>query len=467
MSKISPQELAEFAENMSRFMSGGLSVQNAFDAAAASANDSSAANLIKDLKAEMERGGSFADACRANSRYLDEICAAIAEAGEMHAKDGLNRSMLEIARYLEKVKPHLDVEAAENRTETTILETALFLRTLRALLGSSYGLHPALRVMSSNNANEPMRLLSARFLHHVETGESLLDIAKMYPDTFDRTALRLLSLGDGSLELMLVALDRAADYKESLAKGLKSRIQSDDVATFLRRIATVMELKMSLNDALAEAGEDYTYNPAMRELIVALNEKVGVGETFADACAEHPEYFDDQTVQAIAAGEAEGSPANFITLLKHVADQFDKKVAEKARDAAPLATSVFISHSSANREIIEEQLVEPLERMGISCWYSKHAIQSASEWERSILDGLERCEWYLIAMSHEALTSEWVKDELFWAIDNRSENIIPVILDDCDPARFHIRMRRLQVIDLAENYDAGLREIMQAMRNQA
>ena len=108
---------------------------------------------------------------------------------------------------------------------------------------------------------------------------------------------------------------------------------------------------------------------------------------------------------------------------------------------------VFISHASLDREIVETRIVRYLENRGIRTWYSEADVQTAAEWERSILGGLESCEWFVIAMSTRALASEWVKDELFWAIDNRSGHIIPVLIDTCEPGDFHIRLRRLQALD--------------------
>ncbi len=114
---------------------------------------------------------------------------------------------------------------------------------------------------------------------------------------------------------------------------------------------------------------------------------------------------------------------------------------------------VFISHSSKDRATINERILPILEQENIGYWYSESAIQTAAEWERSILAGLEACNWFLIVLSPAALESEWVKDELFWAIDNRPDHIIPVIIEPCDPSGLHIRMRRLQVLSLTGGED--------------
>ena len=95
---------------------------------------------------------------------------------------------------------------------------------------------------------------------------------------------------------------------------------------------------------------------------------------------------------------------------------------------------VFISQSSENRRIIENRLLPTFNDNNIEYWYSTVDIQSASEWERSIQEGLEQCDWFLIALSPDAIKSQWVKDELFWAIDNRPERIIPVMIEECDRA---------------------------------
>jgi serine/threonine protein kinase len=108
---------------------------------------------------------------------------------------------------------------------------------------------------------------------------------------------------------------------------------------------------------------------------------------------------------------------------------------------------VFISHSSKDRQFVEREIIALLERNGVRTWYSKIDIQTAVEWERSILQGLESCDWFLLAMSPRAALSEWVKDELFWAIDNRPKSIIPVLIEDCEPQRFHMRLARLQFVD--------------------
>jgi hypothetical protein len=50
-------------------------------------------------------------------------------------------------------------------------------------------------------------------------------------------------------------------------------------------------------------------------------------------------------------------------------------------------------------------------------------------------------------MSQRSSSSDWVRDELHWAIDKRPNRIIPVLMEDCNLRDFHIRMARIQYVD--------------------
>jgi serine/threonine protein kinase len=140
-----------------------------------------------------------------------------------------------------------------------------------------------------------------------------------------------------------------------------------------------------------------------------------------------------------------------------------------ADDKGTLSTPqrVFVSHSSKDRRVVEDDIVFPLEANGISTWYSKVSIQTAAEWERSILEGLKSCGWFLIAMSTNSASSEWVRDELHWAIENRPARILPMLLEDCEPREFHIRLARLQAIDLRDRRGAQKQLIETIVRSLA
>lgn len=122
---------------------------------------------------------------------------------------------------------------------------------------------------------------------------------------------------------------------------------------------------------------------------------------------------------------------------------------------------VFVSHSTKDRDFVEREIITHLEKGGIKTWYSTTDIQTASEWERSILRGLESCDWFLVVMSPRSSSSEWVKDELHWAIDQRPNRIIPVLMEDCDLRDFHLRMARIQYVDFRNQSNKSRAQLME------
>lgn len=108
---------------------------------------------------------------------------------------------------------------------------------------------------------------------------------------------------------------------------------------------------------------------------------------------------------------------------------------------------VFISHSSRDCKFIESTILPVLRAHGIDTWYSKEDINGFPAWETSIKQALMRCDWFMVMVSPNAAESEWVKDEVHWAVSNRKNRVIPVLIDDVDPFDVHIRLPRIQSVD--------------------
>ncbi len=110
-------------------------------------------------------------------------------------------------------------------------------------------------------------------------------------------------------------------------------------------------------------------------------------------------------------------------------------------------TRVFISHATPDRELVETAIVTLLNRHGITTWYAKEQISTGVQWEKKIREGLESCDYFLVALTPRAIASEWVRSETDWAIENRAGRIVPVLLERCDPGQLHLRLRLLQFVD--------------------
>jgi hypothetical protein len=118
-------------------------------------------------------------------------------------------------------------------------------------------------------------------------------------------------------------------------------------------------------------------------------------------------------------------------------------------------TSVFISYSSNDHDLVRSLVVQPLEKHGLHVWFSKDSIHGAEDWEKRIRPALVSNDWFLVALSPNSVRSEWVRAEVDWALDNRKDWLVPVLIGDCNPEDCHLRLRQIQYIDLRQGNPAG------------
>lgn len=123
---------------------------------------------------------------------------------------------------------------------------------------------------------------------------------------------------------------------------------------------------------------------------------------------------------------------------------------------------VFVSHSTKDRPVVDGVLVPLLQHAGLETWYSKEDINPAQHFEREIVQGLKRCEWFLLVMTHDASLSPWVRAELNWAIENRPGRIVPVLLKDCQALSFHLQLPPIQHVDFRVDSDESRRRLVRA-----
>jgi molecular chaperone DnaK len=111
-------------------------------------------------------------------------------------------------------------------------------------------------------------------------------------------------------------------------------------------------------------------------------------------------------------------------------------------------TNVFISHSSEDHEFIERELLPLLKQHGLTPWYSRESINASKVWHNVIGEALKECEYFLLVMTQRSVDSKWVKHELGWWIrKHEDKNIVPVLLEYCDPDDFHIFVGGIEYVD--------------------
>ena len=115
----------------------------------------------------------------------------------------------------------------------------------------------------------------------------------------------------------------------------------------------------------------------------------------------------------------------------------------------------FISHASKDA-IFVKKLVKVFRKNGIPYWFSPSHIPGAVEWHDEIGRALNRCDWFLIVLSPNAVKSDWVKRELTYVLRQHryQGRIIPVYYRQCEHALLSWTLAGFQFVDFRKSFDS-------------
>ena len=121
---------------------------------------------------------------------------------------------------------------------------------------------------------------------------------------------------------------------------------------------------------------------------------------------------------------------------------------------------VFLSHSDNDREFVTH-LANVIRNHGIPAWYSRTDIVGAQQWHDEIGRALNRCDWFVVILSPNAVESRWVKRELLFALDQShfGERIIPLLYRDCDYKKLSWTLSIFQMVEFTKNSNDGFRDL--------
>jgi hypothetical protein len=121
---------------------------------------------------------------------------------------------------------------------------------------------------------------------------------------------------------------------------------------------------------------------------------------------------------------------------------------------------LFLSHSSQDREAAE-RLVKLLQDHGIAVFYSPQNIVGSQQWQNEILAALERCDWFAVLLSPNAVQSMWVQRECAFAFQEPRFNncIVPILFQECDlgPMKW---LRIWQMVNISTDFGEGCRQLL-------
>ncbi len=87
---------------------------------------------------------------------------------------------------------------------------------------------------------------------------------------------------------------------------LKRKVRNLDITIFTRQLATMIKAGVPLVQSF-EIVADGLDNPAMRDVVLGIKNQVEGGSSFAQALAQHPQYFDHLFCSLVESGEQSGA----------------------------------------------------------------------------------------------------------------------------------------------------------------
>lgn len=120
---------------------------------------------------------------------------------------------------------------------------------------------------------------------------------------------------------------------------------------------------------------------------------------------------------------------------------------------------IFFSYSRADSAFVLK-LAKDLRDAGIDLWLDQLDIQPGSHWDSSIQAALNESHSLIIVLSKTSVASENVMDEVSFALEN-NKTVIPVIIAECTPP---FRLSRLQRIDFIQDYQTGLNQLLETLK---
>lgn len=127
-------------------------------------------------------------------------------------------------------------------------------------------------------------------------------------------------------------------------------------------------------------------------------------------------------------------------------------------------SQAFISYSRRDTEIIDK-IFQSLKSSGIEAWLDREDIHAGNSWRLQIVEAIDICDVFVLALSPNSAASENVRKEIDLAQDSRRV-VIPILLEPVTlPAAIRYQLAGLQFIDVSMlGFDRAVEQLVATVR---
>ncbi len=126
---------------------------------------------------------------------------------------------------------------------------------------------------------------------------------------------------------------------------------------------------------------------------------------------------------------------------------------------------VFISYSTKDTKFAV-RLARDMRAAGLSVWISDDSIAKGELWAAAIDRGLSECGVFVVALTPNAVQSDWVRQETAYALQTRQRGqmqLFPLLVQACEVEQLSSLLTTLEYVNFERDYDEGFASLSRAM----
>ncbi len=342
--KIKPGDIAVFSRQLATMMKAGVPLVQSFEIVGQSHSNPNMGKLILELKADVEAGGTLADAMRKHPMYFDDLFVSLIAAGEQSG--ALEELLDKIATYKEKT------EALKTKIKKALTYPISVL--VVAIVVSAI-----LLIFVVPTFAEMFAGFGADLPAFTQFVVSLSDVVV---DWWLVIALVMTGAVTGFIQAKKRSR-KFADWLDQIA--LKAPVISNltynsAIARFSRTLATMFSAGVPLVEAMTSVA-DAAGNSVYRKAILRVRDDIASGTTLASSLSYNPELFPNMLVQMVGIGEESGA---LDEMLSKVADYYEAAVDDAVDNLTAMMEPIIMSFLAVVVGGLVIAMYMPLFKMG-------------------------------------------------------------------------------------------------------
>jgi len=303
---IKPGDISVFSRQMATMMKAGVPLVQSFDIVADGHANKNVSELIYTIKAEVEAGGTFADALKSHPLYFDDLFCNLVAAGE---QSGALETLLEkVATYKEKT------EALKNKIKkamtypisvmvvafiVTVILLIFVIPTFTSMFAGFGADLPAFTMFVVGMSDFMVEWWWAVF-------GTIIGVITAFTQTYKRS------------RAFRQALDRL--YLKLPVVG--TLVLNSSVARFSRTLSTMFAAGVPLVEAM-DSVAGASGNSEYVKAIMVMRDDLSSGLQLQSSLQNYPHLFPNMVVQMVSIGEESGA---LDEMLSKVADYYEAQV---------------------------------------------------------------------------------------------------------------------------------------------